>query len=177
MILKICSGFQAGADIGGIKAALDLNIPTFGMMPNGFKTRFGNRPQYVKYGATEHPTSDSYAIRTAWNVKHSDATVRFCYDFDSAGEICTYKALKKYDKPYLDLDLKDIECGNNLYIFDIANFFDQHHVEVLNVAGNCGKNQEEAKHIYDLVRKHLRIYIKLYNEHSKPKDVLDIEDL
>jgi hypothetical protein len=176
-IIRVCSGFQVGADLGGIRAGMDLSIPTFGVMPKGWKTKYGSKPQYVKYGATEHPTSDSYAIRTAWNVKATDATVRFCYDFDSAGEICTYKALKKYNKPFFDINLYDVESGNNLYVIDIAKFFEKHHVEVLNIAGNAGKSMEESKKIYDLVRKHLRIYVKLYNEYSKPKDILDIEDL
>ena len=156
---------------------MDLGLKTGGMCPLGWKTKFGPRPQLAKLGLTEHPTSDSYAIRTAWNVKHSDATIRFCYDFDSAGEICTYKALRKYDKPYFDINLSDVESGNNLYVLDIAKFFDEHHVEVLNVAGNAGSTMAESKKIYDLVRKTLRIYVKLYNEYSKPKDVLDIENL
>ena len=177
VIYKIISGGQYGADQAGLKVAMDLGLKTGGMCPLGWKTKFGPRPQLAKLGLTEHPTSDNYSVRTAWNVKNSDATIRFAFDFDSAGENSTYNAIKKYDKPYFDINLDEVISGNNLYVLDIAKFFDEHHVEVLNVAGNCGKNLEEAKEIYDLVRKTLRIYIKLYNEHSKPKDYMDIEDL
>ena len=177
MIYKIISGGQYGADQAGLKVAMDLGLQTGGMCPLGWKTKFGPRPQLAKLGLVEHPTSDNYAIRTAWNVKNSDATVRFAFDFDSAGEVCTYKAIKKYNKPHFDINLEDVISGNNLYVIDIANFFDQYNVGILNVAGNCGKTQAEAKKIYDIVRKSLRVYIKLYNEHSKPKDFISVEDL
>lgn len=177
MIHKIISGGQYGADQAGLKVAMDLGLKTGGMCPLGWKTKFGPRPQLAKLGLVEHPTSDNYAIRTAWNVKNADATVRFAFDFDSAGENCTYKAIQKYHKPYFDVNLYDVIDGNNLYVIDIAKFFEQHHVGVLNVAGNCGKTKGESKEIYDIVRKSLRIYVKLYNEYSKPKDHVNIEDL
>lgn len=177
MIYKIISGGQYGADQAGLKVAMDLGLKTGGMCPLGWKTKFGPRPQLAKLGLIEHPTSDNYAVRTAWNVKNSDATVRFAYDFDSAGENATYNSIVKYNKPYFDINLDDVISGNNLYVIDIAKFFDENHVGILNVAGNCGKNQDEAKVIYDLVRKHLRIYLKLYNEYAKPKDFIDVEEL
>lgn len=171
MIIKICSGGQYGADIAGLKVAMDLGIPTFGMVPHGWKTKFGPRPSLKKLGLIEHPTSESYVPRTKWNVKNSDATLRFAFNHNSPGEVCTYKAIKQYDKPFFDIDLADIESGMNLYIFDVVTFLEENNVEILNIAGNCGNTKKEAKRIYDLTRMCLVNYISKYNEISKQKYV------
>ncbi len=144
------------------------------MAPNGFKTKFGPRPQLSKLGVIEHPTSDSYVPRTNWNVKNADATMRFAFNFKSPGEWCTFKAIRKYKKPYFDIDLNE---PDNYLIFDIFDFFDNHNVEVLNIAGNCGKNKKEAKVIYDLTRKLLTSYITKYHEHYPDKEVWSMNDI
>jgi hypothetical protein len=55
MCPKLISGFQTGADIGGAETARRFGIPTEGVMPKGFKTLDGPRPEYAKlYGVTEH---------------------------------------------------------------------------------------------------------------------------
>ena len=176
MIHKIISGGQYGADQAGLRVAMDLGLKTGGMVPHGWKTKFGSRPQLSKLGLIEHPTSDSYVPRTKWNVKNSDATIRFAYNHMSPGEVCTYKAIKQYDKPYFDVDLHDIESGINLYFVDVVKFLFDHNVEVLNVAGNCGATKDRAKVIYNLTRKALTTYVKIYNQYSQPKDVWDIGD-
>lgn len=177
MIRKIISGAQYGADQAGLKVAMDLGLETGGMAPNGFKTKFGNRPQLAKLGVIEHPTSDKYPPRTAWNVKNSDATIRFAFDFKSAGEWCTLKAIHKYNKPYFDVDLSSVESGDNLYFLDVAEFFYKHDVTVLNVAGNCGDTKSEAKVIYNLTRNALRRYIELYHENYNLKETWGINDI
>ena len=51
-IKKIISGFQTGADIGGILAAKRLGLETGGTMPKGFRTEDGPRPEFAElYGA------------------------------------------------------------------------------------------------------------------------------
>lgn len=177
MILKIISGGQYGADQAGLKVAMDLGLKTGGMVPNGWITKFGARPQLAKLGLIEHPTSDKYPPRTAWNVKNSDATIRFAYDFKTAGEWCTLKAIHKYKKPYIDVDLSLVENGFNLYYLDIAEFFFKHDVNILNVAGNCGPDRAYAKKVYDLTRKALTTYINLYHEHYKPKEIWSMSDI
>lgn len=177
MIHKIISGGQYGADQAGLKVAMDLGLKTGGMVPNGWITKFGPRPQLAKLGLIEHSTSDKYPPRTGWNVKNSDATVRFAFDFKTGGEICTYKAIRKYDKPYFDIDLNSVESGDNLYFLDLLEFFDKYGVGVLNVAGNCGPDKKYAKHVYDLTRKSLRTWIELYHNNYTPKDTWDLNDI
>ena len=177
MIYKIISGFQMGADIAGIRVGLDLGLETGGMMPNGFRTKWGSRPQYSKYGAVEHPTSDSYVPRTKWNVKNSDATIRFAYNHMSPGEVCTYKAIEQYGKPYFDVDLNAIDSGLNLYFIDVVTFLLDNNVGVLNVAGNCGATKDRAKAIYSLTRKVLTTYVTICNQYSQPKDTWTIGDI
>jgi predicted Rossmann-fold nucleotide-binding protein len=128
---KVISGGQTGADTGGLMAAKRFGIETGGWMPKGFKTLAGPRPYMAeKYSCKEH-TSDSYAIRTELNVKESDATVRFAGDFSSRGEICTLNAIKKYKKPYFDVDLSDPP-----EVREFLEWLEANKVLTLNVAGN-----------------------------------------
>lgn len=160
-----------GADLAGIKVGLNLGLQTGGMMPKGFITKFGARPKYSQYGAIEHPTSVKYQPRTYYNVRASDATLRFAFNHNTAGEVCTYKAIKKYDKPYFDINLHDVRYGESLIIFDVVDFLYENHVEVLNIAGNCGKTKAEAKIIYDIVVPCLTAYVVAYNRVSQNPDV------
>ena len=157
--------------------ARDLELETGGMTPHGWVTKFGPRPQLAKLGLIEHPTSDKYPPRTGWNVKNSDATIRFAHNFDSAGEICTLKAIKKYGKPYFDVDIRDLILGENLYIIDVVEWFHANNVTVLNVAGNCGNTKAIAKVIYDITRHSLRAYVSAYNKISQNPDVWKVDDL
>ena len=177
MVHKIISGFQMGADIAGIRAALDLGLQTGGMMPKGFITKWGPRPKYEKYGAIEHPSSSKYPGRTKWNVKNSDATLRFAFDFTTAGEVCTLNAINQYEKPYFDINLHDIKDGESLIIFKVVDFLEEHNVEVLNVAGNCGDTQRYAKRVFDITRPALRAYVSAYNKVSTLKDVWTPNDI
>lgn len=132
MILKkIISGFQSGADIGGIKAASFFGIETGGWIPKGFLTENGSKPEYKQlYNAQEH-NSHKYQIRTVNNVKDSDGTLRFAKNFYSAGEKCTLNALMKYSKPYYD-----IHCFQPLDHETIANWIIKNNIQILNIAGN-----------------------------------------
>ena len=140
---------------------MDLNLQTGGMAPKGYRTRFGDRPQLAQLKLKEH-SSDEYGPRTEWNVKNSDATLRFAKNFSSGGEISTKSYIRKHNKPYFDIDLRD---PYNILIFDIMDFFLDNNVHVLNIAGNCGKTEAESKKIYSLTRKLLKQYILTYHKH------------
>jgi len=166
-----------GADLAGIRVGLDLGLQTGGMMPKGYITKWGSRPKYSKYGAIEHPTSVKYQPRTYFNVRESDATLRFAFNHNTAGEVCTYKAIKKYDKPFFDINLHDIKGRESLIIFDVVNFLEEHNVEVLNIAGNCGKTKAEAKVIYDITRTALKSYVVAFNKVTTMSDVWYAKDI
>jgi hypothetical protein len=135
MITKVISGGQIGADIAGVRAAHKLGIATGGCMPKGFKTKAGARPEFAEaYGMIEHE-SDQYPPRTEWNVQNSDGTIRCAFNFNSPGELCTLKFLKKHNKPYLDIraaDLCDDDSIRKACIWARLN-----KISVLNVAGNA----------------------------------------
>lgn len=68
MIELVISGGQAGADMGGWRAAKKAGIRTMGWLPKGFLTEEGSRPEYARlYGAQEHHSSD-YPARTRMNI-------------------------------------------------------------------------------------------------------------
>lgn len=173
-IHKLLSGAQFGVDLSIVPVAKELGLQVGGVVPKGYRTKYGNKPKLKEYGFTEHPTSEEYKPRTYLNVKNSDATIRFAYNFDSGGEICTFNAIQKYNKPYIDIDLN--EWGNVL-IFDVIEFFHKHNVTVLNVAGNAGKNETESRKIFNLVKKLLKNYVQKYNETYPLKDVWNPKDI
>lgn len=130
--MKVISGAQTGADQAGIDAAGSVRFATGGYIPKGGKTSLGRLdPSYIsKMGLVELPTSD-YKIRTFKNVECSDGTIRLAVNFDSPGERCTLKAITKYRKPYLDIDLLDLPSCET-----VLNWLIDKNIRVLNVAGN-----------------------------------------
>lgn len=131
MITKIISGGQTGADQAGLRVAYDLGIPTGGWAPKGWITSVGPEPRLgTIYGLQENDRK-GYTARTYRNVKDSDGTIRLAIDFNSPGEICTLKAIRQYNKPYLDVNL--------LYPTPIQNasfWIKQNKIQILNIAGN-----------------------------------------
>jgi hypothetical protein len=162
MIKKLISGGQRGADQAGLAVGVDLGIETGGTAPLGYRTKNGDNPKLAKLGLVESPTRN-YATRTFDNAKDSDGTMRFAYNFFSAGEVLTLKAIRQYKKPFFDVNLADIE-NKEVFIFDVLDWFKENNIEVLNVAGNAGETQEEASKIFKLVRDMLSHFIKKYNE-------------
>jgi len=134
MLKKVISGGQTGADIAGVATAKKFGYETGGMMPKGFKTLAGSRKDYAAlYNMTEH-TSSAYPPRTYFNVKNSDGTLRFAYDFGTSGELCTVKAIVQYKKPFIDVNLI-----GPIPAQQVADWILQNNIETLNIAGNSEK--------------------------------------
>lgn len=131
---KVISGGQVGADIAGLRAAKAFGLETGGVLPLGWRTLKGPRPEYSRhYGCTEHK-SPQYPPRTFQNVRDSDGTLRLALNWQSAGEQCTLKAIRQYRKHWLDIEPFDSE-GNK----KIAEWLWVCQIEVLNVAGNANE--------------------------------------
>ena len=131
--MKVISGMQTGADIGGIKAAKDNGFETGGYMPKGYKTEKGNKPEYKDlYGALEHSSID-YLGRTLKNVMISDCTIIFDY-MQSSGSKNTKMYCQKNNKPYLYLNAKRIDSNDVVSL--ITGFIKTYNPSVLNIAGN-----------------------------------------
>lgn len=165
MILKcIRSGCQSGADISGLISAKKNDLQYMGLIPKGFKTLDGPRPEYAElYNVVEH-RSDKYPPRTFENVEKSDGTIRFATDFNSAGEKCTLKAISQYDKPYLDVYIKNTSIFHtfqNEHPSIAAEWIINNNIQILNVAGNSEKT---SKGIQKWVERYLDCMIKVLKD-------------
>ncbi len=135
MLVKVISGGQTGADIGGVKAAKLAGLKTGGTMPKGFKTLEGPRPEYAAlFGMTEH-ASPNYPPRTHQNAKDSDGTVRFAANFSTSGEICTLTGVRKSGK-----ELFDVAILGTVQPKELAAWLVEKKITVLNVAGNSERS-------------------------------------
>ncbi len=122
--IKIISGGQTGADQGALVGAKQAGIATGGWMPRGFRTECGPCPELGPlYGMQEHPSSE-YPPRTRQNVKDADGTI-WVGAADGRGFECTYAAVDKYFKPFL----------NNPDPVTLRQWAEHYHIHVLNVAG------------------------------------------
>jgi hypothetical protein len=135
-LTKVISGAQTGADQAALRAAKKLGIATGGWVPKGCRTEDGPRPDLIdEFGLTETETDD-YVERTHLNIEHSDGTIRFAADFNSIGERCTLRGIRKYKKPYFDFDI-----SKHYRFADLLRWVWDNNIHVLNVAGN-----RESKH-------------------------------
>lgn len=159
MITKLISGFQWGADKSIIEVCETLQLKIGGMAPKGYRGKFGNFPELKELGIVES-TSDKYPPRTFDNVKNSDGTIRLAFDFTTGGEKLTLKAIESYKKPYIDINLKSITVND---INQTIKWFGDHDINVLNVAGNGGKDISQSTMITRLCTKLLTHCIKEYN--------------
>lgn len=134
--MKVISGGQTGADFGGLAAAHKFGLETGGWMPPGFITEAGPKPHWAKqFGLKEISSSGNiiadYVARTYANARDADATIRFATNFDSKGEKCTLRAVRKFQKPCFDVSPTEPPPISEVVDWIIAN-----NVEILNVAGN-----------------------------------------
>jgi len=152
--MKIISGGQTGADEAGLRAAIHIGFETGGTAPKNYKTLIGSNYSLKSvYGLKESISSD-YPPRTEDNVNDSDGTLRLAYNFNSRGEKCTLKAIKKFNKPYYDIDLND-----PIDPTITAKWIIGHGIKVLNIAGNANRGGDFV--IYD---KCLEYLIKVFRE-------------
>ncbi len=161
MIELIISGGQTGADIAGLEVGLTNNIRILGWAPKNFMMKDGPNPDLLKgkYGLQEH--KGGYKERTYENVKCTDATIRCCVDFYSAGEICTLNAIKQFKKPHFDIYLL-----NPPSIQDFVIWILRHNIKRLNVAGNTQnkKGVDIFKLTYEYLHKSIRYLDRIMKE-------------
>lgn len=96
--MKIISGGQTGADLGGVDAAIACGVPYGGMIPSGRRYELGAIPDNY----TEFVESDSYnyLVRTEQNVKDSDVTLVFSTTPVQGGTKRTIQFARKHNVPY-----------------------------------------------------------------------------
>jgi hypothetical protein len=136
LILKIISGGQTGADMGGLLAGKKLEIRTGGCAPKGFLTENGSNYDLSKIFGLHQSDSEKYPPRTAENISKSDCTIIFSSNTGAErGSILTQNLCLSKKKPHLWIDPK------NPNIEEIREFIaDQARSKsrpiILNVAGN-----------------------------------------
>lgn len=136
MIIKVISGGQTGADRAGLVTAKKLGIQTGGWMPKGFLAQDGNHPEFAElYGIKEHE-SEKYPPRTALNVKGSDGTIRIARNWESAGERLTFKMIRQYKKPFIDVPFLRPGDGVPKTVGEVIDWLKFWKIKIVNIAGN-----------------------------------------
>lgn len=135
-LTRIISGGQTGADQAGLFVAERFGIPTGGWAPKGWITSKGPAPALLRdrFHLTEFP--GGYRERTGKNVQDSDGTIRLAVDFTTGGEVCILEACEHLRKPRCDVDLNHLRP-----VADVVAWIREHHIQVLNVAGNRERPQ------------------------------------
>lgn len=145
--MKIISGGQTGADQAGLRAAKAVGLDTGGWLPKDCITLDGPRPDLlVEYGMKEFPIS-GYPPRTEANVKDSDGTLRFAKTFSSAGEKCTLRAIKWFNRLHLDIGMNNPKSKEI-----VLSWIKDNDIKTLNIAGN---SEQTAPGIGDFVYDYL----------------------
>lgn len=132
VVSKVVSGGQAGADRGGLDAAMQLGLQIGGFVPRGRRAEDGMVPlRYV--GMVETAESPQYTLRTRLNVEKSDATVVF-YDGELGhGSRLTISIAQVACRPLLVLCLSAHDAREQLTRF-IKGLGDRN--ITLNIAGS-----------------------------------------
>jgi hypothetical protein len=127
---KIVSGGQAGADRGGLDAAMALGLEHGGWCPRGRTAEDGAIAD--RYALRETAARD-HAVRTEMNVIDSDATLLVSRGALIGGSALTARLASAHHKPCLCLDLNAMERAEA--IERVRAWLGRHRVVVLNVAG------------------------------------------
>ena len=128
-VKKIISGGQTGVDRAALYVGLELEIPIGGYCPKGRRSEDGTIP--AQYPMTETDTTN-YAVRTEKNVIESDGTLVLNIGQVSSGTAYTIKMAKKHKRPYLVVQLDQL---NSTVAEEIGIWLKSNQIDILNVAG------------------------------------------
>ena len=103
-IHKICSGGQTGADRAGLDAARVIGVETCGWCPQGgLAEDYATSPGILKdYPELKETSTNSYVVRTAYNVRDSHATLIVSPGGlqPKSGTEMTVRFAQAYGRPY-----------------------------------------------------------------------------
>jgi len=106
MLRRIVSGGQTGADRAALDVALERGLEIGGWVPKGRLAEDGAIPD-VYTGLREADSSDP-AVRTALNVRDSDATLIVSHGPLSGGSLLTLMEATRLGRPVLHLDVAKV---------------------------------------------------------------------
>jgi Circularly permutated YpsA SLOG family len=144
-LTKIVSGGQTGVDRGALDAALVAGFPCGGWCPANRAAEDGEIPERyplsllpaavdgVPQNREARHLAEQYRARTLKNVQDSDGTVILFSETLSGGTLLTQKICVRGKKPFIALDA---QTSTKLRAAGaIAQFAEEHNIQVLNVAG------------------------------------------
>lgn len=147
-MFKVISGGQTGVDRAALDRALHWELETGGWMPKNWLAQDGLHPEFQRLYGMQESSSVGYATRTKLNIFHSDATVRYATNWDSAGERLTLQSIRKFQKPRFDIYNEDdvVKC---------VEWIKLHSFKVINFAGNSENTSpgiyRKACQIFDFI--------------------------
>lgn len=138
-ILKIISGGQTGADIGGLKAAKAAGIRTGGCAPKGYLTERGSNIKLRTEFGLHQSDSEKYPKRTTENISKSDATIIFGNE-NSRGSKLAITVCETLNKPYLVIASSEIDAHSIIADFILKLKQEKGRSLIVNIAGNRESN-------------------------------------
>ena|SRR5688572_6575374 len=102
-VARIVSGGQTGADRAALDFALERGIPIGGWVPKGRLAEDGAIPE--RYAGLVETGSTDPAVRTARNVRDSDATLILSHGPLEGGSLFTWREATRLGRAVLHLDL------------------------------------------------------------------------
>jgi len=109
MVQRIISGGQTGADRAALDFALEIGIPIGGWVPKGRLAEDGCIPE--RYAGLVETGSTDHAVRTARNVRDSDATLILSHGPLDGGSLLTHREATRAGRPVLHLDLGEVDIA------------------------------------------------------------------
>jgi hypothetical protein len=121
-------------------------------MPKGWRTLDGPRPEYrEEFGLVESHSAD-YAPRTFVNAGSANATLRIAYDWHSAGELCTLRAVTAAGQEPFDIGLNDVMVANpERVIKAVAWLCSRGPGLIVNVAGNSERTAPGIERVAEAI--------------------------
>ena len=110
MLEKIVSGGQTGADRAALDFALANDLRIGGWVPRGRLAEDGPLPE--RYVGLDETDSADPGVRTARNVRDSDATLLVSHGPLAGGSLLTLREAIRASKPVLHLDLDRLSAAS-----------------------------------------------------------------
>jgi len=131
VIRKIVSGGQSGADRAALDFALAHGFEVGGWVPKARLAEDGPIPRRY-FGLRETASADP-SVRTALNVRDSDATLIVSHGPPTGGSLFTLREATRIGKPVLHLDLDAVPLEEAARV--LREWLSSRRPSVLNVAG------------------------------------------